>query len=167
MLHLVVTLFNATQQSINQQLVRCWEENILKNELAFGFWRKSNRFVKVVYPSASESGLFRLFLLAGARFLGRFWRESRLFVTTPVFSLPQVIFDFFYPYFGIRSSTVIAMENGINNPFVGSMWFLKTEELIFRQSIGIRAIWYCFPRPVSNPQTECINSKRFNTVPSR
>ena len=61
MLHLVVTLFNATQQSINQQVVRCWEENILKNELASGFWRKSNRFVKVVYPSASESGLFRLF----------------------------------------------------------------------------------------------------------
>ena len=117
---------------------------------------------KLSTPQPQRAGFF---VFSGARFLGRFWRESRLFVTTPVFSLPQVIFDFLYPY--SRSSTAIAMENGINNPFVGSMWFLKTEELIFRQFIGIRAIWYCFPRPVSNPQTECINSKRFNTVPSR
>ena len=116
------------------------------------FWKTSSPPVfganrtdssKLSTPQPQRAGFF---VFSGARFLGRFWRESRLFVTTPVFPLPQVIFDFFYPYFGIRSSTVIAMENGINNPFVGSMWFLKTEELIFRQSIGIRAIWYCFPR---------------------
>ena len=98
MLHLVVTLFNAAQQSINQQVVRFAERKT--------FWKTSSPPVfganrtdssKLSTPQPQRAGFF---VFSGARFLGRFWRESRLFVTTPVFSLPQVIFDFLYPYFG-------------------------------------------------------------------
>ena len=92
LLHLVEALSNATQ-SINYQVVR-WEENILKNEPAAGFWRKSGRFVKVVYPSASERGFFHLFLLAGGGFWGGFG-ASQGYLSYSVLSLPQS--DFWFP----------------------------------------------------------------------